>query len=170
MARTPTAPAQPCSIARAAGLLADPWTLIILRDAFRGVRRFDDFLALSGAARTVAAARLRRLVGAGILARRRYSERPPRDEYVLTQAGRDLFPLLLEMMAWGDRHLAGEAGVPVVLRHRTCGAPTPPGSACAACGERLTPETIRLERGPGAAGPEAERVASRLALIRSRPG
>lgn len=168
MPRTPKAPPQPCSVARAAGLLADPWVIVILRDAFRGARRFDDFQVLSGAAKTVVADRLAHLVSAGLMARRPYSERPPRDEYRLTPAGRDLFPVIMELMAWGDRHLAGEAGTPVLLWHRPCGAPTLPGALCRACGEPLTPETVRAAFGPGAVGPEVERVMQRLALINRR--
>ncbi len=168
MPRTPKAPLQPCSIARAAGLLADPWVLVLLRDAFRGVRRFDDFQALSGAVKTVVADRLRRLVTAGVLERRRYSERPPRDEYVLTPAGRDLFPLLMELMAWGDRHLSADEGVPIRLRHKACGEPTTPGAACQACGGRLVAEEVRFEPGPGAVGPEADRMGAHLALARRR--
>lgn len=168
MPRTPKAPVQPCSVARAAGLLADPWVIVILRDAFRGARRFDDFHVLSGAAKTVVSDRLGHLVAAGLMARRPYSERPPRDEYRLTAAGRDLFPVIMELMAWGDRHLVEDAGTPVLLWHRPCGAPTPPGALCGACGERLTPETIRAAPGPGAVGPEAERVMQRLALIHRR--
>ncbi len=132
------------------------------------MNRFDDFVALTGAAKTVASDRLRRLVGAGILERRRYSERPPRDEYALIDRGRDLFPLYMELMAWGDRHLASDAGLPVLLRHKRCGAITPPGVACASCGERLKPEDVRYEQGPGAIGPEAERIMERIALARRR--
>jgi len=168
MSRVAKSPDQPCSIARAAGLLADPWILVLLREAFRGVKRFDDFVALTGAAKTVASDRLRRLVGAGILERRRYSERPPRDEYALTDRGRDVFPLYMELMGWGDRHLAREAGLPVLLRHKSCGALTPPGAICASCGDRLGPEDVRYERGPGAVGPEAERILERIARLRRR--
>lgn len=168
MARTAKSPAQPCSIARAASLLADPWILVILRDAFRGVTRFDDFQALSGAAKTVVANRLRRLIKARLMSQRRYLEKPPRNEYILTDIGRDVFPLYMEFMAWGDRHLAGSAGLPIYLRHKTCAALTSPGATCTVCGERLTPEAIRYERGPGATGPQAEQLIERLATIRRR--
>lgn len=170
MSRAPRPPDQPCSVARAAALLADPWVIVLLRDALRGVRRFDDFQALSGAAKTVVADRLKRLVAAGLLARRRYAERPPRDEYVLTPAGREAFPVVMALMAWGDRHLAGAGGVPFRLRHRDCGEVTSPGGACTACGEALAPEALRLEPGPGGAGPEARRMRERLALARKRIG
>lgn len=168
MSRIARGPDQPCSVARAAGLLADPWVLLLLREAFRGVKRFDDFVSLTGAAKTVASDRLRRLLGAGILERRRYSQRPPRDEYALTDRGRDLFPLYMELMGWGDRHLVNEAGLPVLLRHKRCGALTSPGAACASCGELMKPEDVRYEQGPGAVGPEADRIRERIVLARRR--
>src|SRR5215218_9699954 len=101
---------QTCSIARALEVIGERWTILILRDAFLGIRRFDDFQRSLGIARNVLNARLQRLIDAGVLERRLYQERPLRYEYRLTQRGRDLWPALVSLMQWGDRHLAGEQG------------------------------------------------------------
>jgi len=97
------------------------WTLLILRDAFRGTRRFDDFHASLGMARSVLTARLRRLTEQGILERRSYTEHPPRYEYLLTEKGRALFPVITALLTWGDTWAPGPGGPPVVLVHDTCG-------------------------------------------------
>src|SRR3712207_8670659 len=99
---------QQCSVARALEIIGERWTILIVRDAFMGVRRFDDFQRSLGVARNVLNARLHRLVEAGVLERRRYQERPPRYEYRLTEMGRDLWPAVVALMQWGDRHLAGD--------------------------------------------------------------
>ena len=96
---------------------------MILRDAFYGRTRFEDFQRSLGIARNVLAVRLDRLVSAGVMERRRYEEHPPRDEYVLTEMGRDLFPVIAALLAWGDRWTAGEDGPPLPLVHETCGSP-----------------------------------------------
>lgn len=158
---------QPCSLARAARVLADPWTLLLLRNAFLGVTRFDDFQALSGAAKTVTADRLARMVADGLLTRRRYAERPPRDEYVLTEAGRASFPVLMALMAYGDRFLAAD-GPPLLLRHRACGAVTAPGERCTGCGAPLKPRAVWPEPGPDGHGPEFERMALIVSRARGR--
>jgi DNA-binding HxlR family transcriptional regulator len=99
----------------------DTWTLLILRDAFRGTRRFDDFHASLGMARSVLTARLRKLTEEGILKRRSYSDHPPRYEYLLTEKGRALFPVITALLTWGDTWAPGPGGPPVVLVHDTCG-------------------------------------------------
>ena len=101
---------QQCPIARALEVVGERWTILIVRDAFRGVRRFDDFQRGLGIARNVLNARLQRLVEAGVLERQRYQERPERFEYVLTESGRDLEPVLRALVAWGDRHRVGDRG------------------------------------------------------------
>jgi DNA-binding HxlR family transcriptional regulator len=108
---------QNCSIARALELVGERWTLLIVRDAFLGLRRFDEFQDSLGVARNVLAERLNRLVGAGILERNAYSERPPRFEYRLTEKGRDLAIPLLALMQWGDRHLSDKP--PRIARRRS---------------------------------------------------
>ena len=140
---------QPCSIARTVAVLGERWTLVILRQAFQGQRRFEDMQRGLGIARNILADRLHRLVEEGILERRPYQERPPRYEYRLTQKGRDLYPVLVSLMAWGDRYNSGEAGPPVVLVHEACGHETRPRFVCSHCGEPIDPLQMRAEPGPG---------------------
>src|SRR5947207_2820478 len=118
-----------CSIARTLDVVGEWWTPLILRDAFRGTRRFDDFHASLGMARSVLTARLRKLTDQGILERHRYSEHPPRYEYRLTEKGLALFPVIAALMQWGDTWAAGPGGPPVVLVHDTCGHVTQPAPA-----------------------------------------
>ena len=101
----------PCPIARTLERVGEWWSLLIVRDAFAGVSRFDDFRDSLGIAPNMLARRLAGLVDAGILERRRYSERPPRDEYVLTERGRDLHPVLVELVAFGRKHFAAPGHV-----------------------------------------------------------
>jgi DNA-binding HxlR family transcriptional regulator len=108
---------QNCSIARALELVGERWTLLIIRDAFLGRRRFDEFQESLGVARNVLTERLNRLVEEGLLERTAYSERPPRFEYGLTQKGRDLAIPLLALMQWGDRHLSPKP--PRIARRRS---------------------------------------------------
>jgi DNA-binding HxlR family transcriptional regulator len=130
---------QDCSVARALSVIGDRWTLLVLREAFMRVRRFEDLQAYTGAPRPVLAERLRLLVDEGVLERRLYSERPDRYEYRLTEKGRDLHPVLIALLGWGDRWMARDGEPPPVeLRHRGCGATIHPELACPACGERLT--------------------------------
>jgi DNA-binding HxlR family transcriptional regulator len=122
-----------CSIARTLELIGERWAILTLREVFLGVRRFDAIQRNTGAPRDILSARLRKLISAGILERRQYQERPARFEYRLTGAGRELLPVLLTLMDWGDRHLTdGEA--PLTYRHR-CGADFKPVLVCQACGE-----------------------------------
>src|SRR5688572_29015928 len=100
----------PCSVARAVDLLGDWWTPLVLREAYYGVRRFDDFHKMLGIGRNVLTVRLNRLVGEGLMEKEPYSERPPRYDYVLTDKGRDYWPVMAAMAAWGDRWLDGGAG------------------------------------------------------------
>jgi DNA-binding HxlR family transcriptional regulator len=129
-------------------LVGERWTILIVRDAFLGVRRFDDFQRSLGVARNVLQGRLTRLVEGGILERVRYQERPERFEYRLTEKGRDLWPVVVSMLAWGDKHAAPE-GPPVVLEHRDCGGRVNDRRICEACGELLELRDVRPRRGPG---------------------
>ena len=124
-------------MARALEVVGERWTLLILRDAFNGVRRFDDFQRSLGVARNVLNTRLQRLVERGLLERRRYQERPERFEYRLTEMGVDLFPTIVSLMQWGDRWLAAADGPPMVLRHRGCGGTLSPRRTCERCGAEL---------------------------------
>ncbi len=140
----------PCSVARTLAVLGDRWTmLVLLRNAFFGVRRFDAFQAQLGVTRHVLAERLARLVDEGIFVKLRYQERPPRYEYKLSEKGRDLYPVLLALTAWGDRWKDEGAGPPVLLRHRSCGHLVKPVMVCSECGEPLDPREIEPLPGPG---------------------
>jgi DNA-binding HxlR family transcriptional regulator len=140
---------QPCSIARTVAVLGERWTLVILRQAFQGQRRFEDMQRGLGIARNILADRLQRLVSEGILERRRYQERPPRYEYRLTAKGRDLYPVLVSLMQWGDRYTTGDEGPPVLLIHEPCGHETKPLHVCSHCGEPIDPRDVRPEAAPG---------------------
>jgi DNA-binding HxlR family transcriptional regulator len=139
-----------CSIARTVSILGERWTLVILRQAFLGARRFEDYQRGLGIARNMLADRLRTLVDEGILERRPYSEHPPRWEYRLTRKGRDLYPILVTLMQWGDRYGGHEDGAPMVLVHEPCGHDAAPALTCSHCGEPIDPREIRPEPGPGA--------------------
>ena len=131
-----------CSVARTLELVGEKWALLAIREVFLGDRRFDEMVRRTGAPRDTLAARLRALVGAGILERRQYSEHPARSEYHLTDAGRDLYPVILTLMRWGDRYLAGDDGPPLVLEHQ-CGHRLGAQLVCESCGEPVAPGTAR---------------------------
>jgi DNA-binding HxlR family transcriptional regulator len=116
--------AENCSIAASLGVLGEKWTLLVLRDAFNGVRRFEDLYDRIGAPRQVLSARLARLVDEGVLRRVPYREPGQRQryEYRLTEKGLDLYPILVALMRWGDKWAAEPLGPPVTLHHRDCGA------------------------------------------------
>jgi DNA-binding HxlR family transcriptional regulator len=134
-----------CSIGRAMEVLGERWTFLILREAFYGVRRFSDMQRNLGIARNMLSTRLQTLVGAGVLERRLYQAEPARHEYRLTPAGRDLYPAIVTLMRWGDKHLQGEHDPPVVLRHNTCGHDADPRLVCGHCGEELQPRDVTPE-------------------------
>jgi DNA-binding HxlR family transcriptional regulator len=127
---------QDCSVARALEVVGERWTILILRDAFLGVRRFDDFQRGLGVARNVLQTRLRRLVDEGLLERRVYQERPVRHEYCLTPRGEDLMPVLLALKQWGDRHLRVGEHRPRAL-HRGCGGELEQRCTCTDCGAEV---------------------------------
>src|SRR3954469_14834506 len=137
-----------CSIARALEVVGERWTLLLIRDAFHGVRRFQDFERSLGLSKKVLADRLERLVDEGVFERHRYQERPPRDEYRLTPKGRALWKTLAHLMLWGDEFYAPAAGPPRALLHRDCGG-TPDGHLrCERCGDELESEHVELVRTP----------------------
>jgi DNA-binding HxlR family transcriptional regulator len=123
-----------CSIARTLDIVGEKWALLAVREVFLGNRRFDEMVRRTGAPRDTLAARLRTLVGAGVHERRQYSERPARYEYRLTEAGRDLYPVIASLMHWGDVHLAGDDGPPLILEH-SCGHRLIAQLVCEVCGE-----------------------------------
>jgi DNA-binding HxlR family transcriptional regulator len=148
-----------CSVARTLEVIGEWWTLLILRDAFLGVRRFDDFQRDLGIARNVLTDRLQSLVDHGVLERRIYQERPERFEYHLTEKGRDLFPVLVSMMRWGDRWTAGEAGPPLELEHRSCGHAGLPIMICPSCREHVEATSMRARPRAGLSLPRASRAS-----------
>jgi DNA-binding HxlR family transcriptional regulator len=131
-----------CSIARTLEVISDRWTILILRDAFRGVRRFDAFQRDLGIARNLLTDRLIKLVDHGVLEKRLYQDHPPRYEYRLTRKGIDLSPALVALMRWGDKWLA-EGDPPVSLLHDRCGQPLDQAFVCWTCDETVTPLGIR---------------------------
>jgi DNA-binding HxlR family transcriptional regulator len=138
-----------CPIARSLDLVGEWWSILILRDAFRGVRRFDDFQASLGIARNLLSRRLKRLVAAGLLETRPYSERPPRHEYRLTDKGRDLYPVLMTLLHWGTRWAPHPASA--VATSRRTGAPLDPVLIDRATGEPITPWTVAMRDASDAA-------------------
>src|SRR5882757_4962241 len=142
---------EPCSIARPVALLGDRWTLIMLRQAFAGVRRFEEFQSTVGLSRSLLSERLGRLVEADILERSAYrDERRTRHEYRLTDKGRDLYPVLVALRTWGDRYLAPD-GPFQVYRHRDCGGHAHLAHVCEQCGSELTARDVTISPGPGLA-------------------
>ena len=127
---------RPCSVARTLDVVGEKWALLAVREVFLGNRRFDEMVYRTGAPRDTLAARLRTLVATGVLERRQYSEHPARFEYHLTAAGRDLYPVIVTLMRWGDQYLAGDDGPPMILQHR-CGHQLTAQVVCDACGEPL---------------------------------
>jgi DNA-binding HxlR family transcriptional regulator len=131
----PTSPRE-CSVAGALEVVGEKWSLLVVRELLLGCRRFNDIAANTGAPRDILTSRLRRLEELGVVERRAYSERPPRHEYVLTDSGRDLRPVIMTLKHWGDRHVMHQH-MPPVLQH-SCGATFEPQLACAACYEPVT--------------------------------
>jgi DNA-binding HxlR family transcriptional regulator len=142
-----------CSIARTLEVIGDRWTLLVIRDAFLGLRRFEDFQKSLGVARNVLTDRLNRLVDEGILRRRLYQERPERYEYRLTRKGVGLWPMMMTTMKWGDRYLYPD-GHPRLVLHKDCGGEIDERLHCSRCGAELGPTDVYVESGP-VAGSEA---------------
>ena len=138
-----------CSVARALEVVGEGWSLLIVRDALLGVRRFDDFQTRLGISRNVLAQRLQTLVDQGVMERVPYSEHPPRHEYRLTDKGREVYPILASMAAWGDRWLTGPEGTPLVLHHTTCGHDMHAVVVCSECAAPLDVREVRARAGPG---------------------
>jgi DNA-binding HxlR family transcriptional regulator len=151
-----------CSVARPLSFLGERWALLVLRDLFLGRRRFDEIQDSLGVASNVLSQRLATLVEEGVAERHRYSEHPERFEYRLTAKGRDLQPVLLAILAWGDRYTAGAAGPPLETVHDECGKAFHMVPACSECGGEIDPRHTHGRPGPGASdeqrrGAEAQR-------------
>ncbi|MGW6700084.1 winged helix-turn-helix transcriptional regulator [Nocardia sp. NPDC055049] len=152
-----------CSIARTVGIVGERWTPLILRDLFLGISRFEDLRRDLGIASNVLTDRLRTLCDHEIVETRVYQENPTRTEYVLTDRGRDLYPILTMLLAWGDRWLAGADGPPLSVVHRDCGHVTEGVVVCRACAAPLASDNVTWHAGPGGRpGPGVVLVASRL--------
>jgi DNA-binding HxlR family transcriptional regulator len=141
-----------CSVARTAGLLGDPWTLLILRDAHYGLRRFEQFHTSLGLSRNILSRRLNRLVEHGLMDKAAYQENPVRAEYTLTDKGDEFFDVLVAMVKWGDRWLDDGVGAPVTLHHTPCGHDVDPAVLCTNCGQAIRSVDIQFRVGPGHAG------------------
>ncbi len=148
MKRTDTS-GWPCTIARSANILGDHWNLLLIRQACRGTRRFDDFQAALGVGRNILAQRLDRLVADGLFTRVEYQSRPSRCEYRLTDQGREVYPILAAMAAWGERWLTGPEGTPLILHHTACDHDMHAVVTCSECAEPIDVRDVRARRGPG---------------------
>lgn len=138
MAEAPPA-VRPCTIAAALDMIGEKWSLLALRELGYGVNRFNRIAAYTGASRDILADRLRKLEASGLVGRHQYSEHPPRYEYHLTQAGRELFPVTISLLTWGDKWAVDAPAV--VFRH-TCGRQVIIDLECRHCGEPVTRESL----------------------------
>lgn len=147
--RTTSFAGWPCTIARAADLVGDGWTLLVLREVYYGESRFDAFIGSLGIARSTLTDRLRKLVDAGLLERREYQTEPVRHEYALTESGREFFAVMAALKTWGDRWQHQGKELPVTLVHDACGHELEAAVVCAHCGEAVRLEQTHARPGPG---------------------
>lgn len=138
-----------CSIAQSLEIVGEWWSLLILRDCFLGIRRFDDFVERLGISRNILTERLNTLVGAGVLERRPYDAGRGRFDYVLTDKGRALWPVMTALRQWGDEWILGKGNEPVLLEHKGHGHLTTAVMTCDVCGEVLDARSVRAVPGPG---------------------
>lgn len=138
---------EPCSVARSVAVIGDRWTLMILRDCFLGIRRFEAFQERLGISRTIISDRLKLLTEEGVLRRAPYQDHPTRFEYRLTDKGLALHPVIMAIVHWGDRHYAGEAGPPLLHRHKGCGCDFHPVQTCSECGEPVQARDVETRPG-----------------------
>jgi DNA-binding HxlR family transcriptional regulator len=146
-----------CSIAQCLEVVGEWWSLLVVRDAFLGVARFDDFQARLGISRNILNQRLNHLVDNGVLKRVPYQDHPPRSEYRLTDKGRDLWHVVTAMRQWGDRW-AAPAGPPVKVRHTGCGRVVDVLPVCSHCGDLLDARALTAIPGPGALDGDLDRT------------
>jgi DNA-binding HxlR family transcriptional regulator len=138
-----------CPIARTADLIGDGWTLLIMREACLGAGRFEEYQRTLGTGRNILTLRLKALVDAGLLAKVPYQERPVRHEYRLTDKGRDVYPILAAMAAFGDKWLLGDDRPPLVLHHTTCDHDMHAVVTCSECAQPLHVRSVQARPGPG---------------------
>ena len=146
-----------CSVAQCLDVVGEWWSLLIVRDAFLGVTRFDDFQARLGISRNILTQRLNHLVDSDVLKRVAYSDHPPRSEYRLTGKGRDLWHVITAMRQWGDQW-AAPGGPPVETRHTACGHIVTAVPVCSHCGEPLDARSVTAVPGPGASEGDFDRT------------
>ncbi len=152
-----------CSIARTLDVIGEWWTLLVLRDLFAGMSRYDEIQQDLGIASNMLAARLKRLLDAGLITREVAPEDARSRRYSLTEKGRDLYPVLLSVMAWGDKWLAEPGQQPVLVVHEGCGQVTAAVPSCSVCGEPMGLHDMQFRAGPGGrAGPGTARVGRYL--------
>ena len=140
---------QPCSVARALSVVGDRWTMLILRNAFMGIRRFDDFQANLGVTRHLLSDRLKRLVEEDVLKKVPYQDRQQRFEYRLTEKGKDLYPVLLSLVKWGDKWMDRGLGAPIEYVHHSCGKKFTPVLVCSECREEVNVRNVTPTLGEG---------------------
>jgi DNA-binding HxlR family transcriptional regulator len=138
-----------CSVAQCLEVVGEWWSMLIVRDVFLGVTRFDEFQERLGISRNILNQRLNHLVDSGVLEKVPYREHPPRYEYRLTDKGRDLWPVLTALRQWGDKYAAPD-GPPLRVIHRNCGHVADATMVCSVCGEPMEARDVRAEPGPGA--------------------
>ena len=140
---------EPCSIARTLSVIGDRWTILIIRNAFLGIRRFDDFQAQLDVTRHLLTDRLGQLVAEDILYKAPYQEKPVRYEYKLTSKGKELYPVLMTLVSWGDKWMVTEAGVPLEYLDRRTGRPIDPILVDGNTGEPIKANRVTFRPGPG---------------------
>jgi DNA-binding HxlR family transcriptional regulator len=153
-------PGQVCSIAKALEVVGERWSLLIVRDVMNRRRRFDELQKGLGIARNTLSSRLQRLVDEDILERRAYQTNPERHEYFLTEKGLDLWPALVALQSWGDRHSPSPGGPPMLIVHKGCGGRVSDRGICESCGQVLHARDARALPGPGVARASGVLVAS----------
>lgn len=159
---------QACSMSRTLSVIGDRWTLLILRDCFMRVRRFDDFQERLGIGRPILADRLKKLLEAFVLTKVAYQINPTRYEYRLTAKGLDLYPVIMGIVHWGDLHMAGKKGRPILHHHLNCNHQFDPVMVCSECQEPLAAPEVRISLGPGAVQPQHMPVELAVG-VRTRP-
>jgi DNA-binding HxlR family transcriptional regulator len=150
----------PCPIARTVDLLGEGWTLLVLRQACLGTRRFEDFQRALGIGRNILTLRLHRLVDEGLLRRVAYQDRPVRHEYRLTDKGRDVYPILAAMAAYGDKWLVGDEGSPLVLHHTPCDHDMHAVVTCSECAQPIEVRQVVARPSPGFPAPGTRSAAT----------
>ena len=141
---------EPCSLARTVAVIGDRWSLLILRECFLRRRRFEAFQSSLGITRHLLAERLKKLVRFGVLRRIPYQDSPKRYEYILTQKGLDLYPIMMSIVHWGDIHMVDSRGRPLLHEHKKCGKMFDPVMVCSECGEPVAAKAVHVHPGPGA--------------------